>query len=127
MKCKFIKPDRTECNANAMTGSDYCFTHNPDISSEVKRKVRSRGGQGNKVKIKQALSPVDIRQPKDVVSLLEDTINRVRSGELDIKVANCVGYLAGHLIKALEVAELAGRVEMVEKVILEKRKSYRGD
>jgi len=107
-----------------MSGSDYCFTHNPDISNEEKRKVRARGGQSNKIKIKKALSPIEIKQPRDVVSLLEDTINRVRAGELDIKIANCIGYLAGHLIKALEVAELTGRVEMVEKVILEKRRSY---
>jgi hypothetical protein len=64
---------------------------------------------------------MDIHTPDDTISLLADTIGRVRAGEMDIKVANCIGVLSGHLLKAFEVARLNDKVELIERVVLEKR------
>jgi hypothetical protein len=36
------------------------------------------------------------------VSLLGDTINRTRTGALDPRVANSIGYLRGTLLRAFE-------------------------
>jgi len=124
MKCKFIKPDGTQCNANAMSGLDYCYTHNPDISNDEKREARQRGGQNRAVAISEPLPPLAIVEPNDAVLLIVDTINRVRAGELDIRVANCLGFLTDKLLKAFEVSKLNDRVELIERVILEKRTRY---
>lgn len=123
-KCRFINPDRGGCEAWAMADSEFCFFHNPDISEVEKKEAQSRGGQANKIKILEPLEPIALKEGKDVVLLLEDTINKVRAGEMDLKVANCIGYLAGHLIKAIETAKLEDRVEIIERAVLEKR-SYR--
>lgn len=124
-KCQFIKQDGTNCEAWAMQDSIYCFLHNPDISDEEKREIQSRGGQANKIKVLEPLPPIKINQGRDIVLLLEDAINKVRAGEIDLKVANCIGYLAGHLIKAFEVAELQNRVDTIERLVLERKTTFK--
>jgi len=124
MKCSFIKPDGEQCNANAMRGLDYCYTHNPDISDEEKREAKQRGGQNRAVAISEPLPPLAIAEPNDAVLLIVDTINRVRAGELDIRVANCLGFLTDKLLKAFEVSKLNDRMEIIERVILEKKTRY---
>ncbi|MBI3590136.1 MAG: hypothetical protein HY094_02005 [Candidatus Melainabacteria bacterium] len=104
-----------------MSDSKYCYLHNPDISEEEKLNAQIKGGKGNTIKITEPLEPVAVEKVEDIVKLLADTINRVRSGEMEIKVANCIGYLSGHLTKALEIAELEKRIEVVERVVLNRK------
>lgn len=118
MKCIYKKENDESCNANAMKGVKYCYLHNPDIPEEDKFNAQSNGGKANKIKIYEPLEPIKVKTPSDVVSLLEDTINRVRSGEMDLKVANCIGYLSGHITKALEIAELEKRLDAVERAVI---------
>jgi len=124
MQCKEIKTDGTQCNANAMSDSDYCYTHNPAISDEEKREAKQRGGQARALTIANPLPVITIKEPDDAVLLVVDTISRVRAGELDIRTANCLGFLTDKLLKAFEVAKLNDRVEIIERVILEKKTRY---
>lgn len=121
MQCALIKPNDEACQANAMHESEFCYLHNPSISDEEKRSVQKLGGESKHLTVLEPLPPITITQSKDVVSLLTDTINRVRSGELDTRVANCLGVLSGHLLKAFEIAELENRMESIERIILERR------
>ena len=119
MKCEYIKQNNSRCGANAMTDSKFCFRHNPD--TEVERNIAVlRGGYALK-KNNSSLPPMKIEKSQDVVLLLVDTINKVRGGEIDTRVANCLGVLSGHLIKAMELSELEKRVETIERVILERK------
>lgn len=115
MRCSYIKTDDKRCSANAMTDSEFCFTHNPAVIEE-KRAAVIRGGKMSK-KNHASLPPFFLNQPKDVVSLLATTINEVRGGSIELRTANCIGYLSGHLIKAIEIADLEERVSKIEKVI----------
>jgi len=124
MQCKEIKKDGTQCNANAMSGLDYCYTHNPDISDEEKREAKQRGGQARALTIANPLPVLPINEPNDAVLLIADTIKRVRSGELDVRIANCLGFLSDKLLRAFEVSKLNDRVEIIERVILEKKTRY---
>ena len=106
-----------------MQGSEFCYLHNPAISEEEKKDARSRGGKENQITVRAPLPPLKLGSAKDVIVLLEDTINGVRNGELDVRVANCLGFLTDKLLKAYEVAELNDKVEAMER-FLEKRKSH---
>ncbi len=53
----------------------------------------------------------------DVKGLLSDTIHQVRTGVIDPKVANCVGYLSGILLKAIEVGDIEERLSAMEAVV----------
>ena len=120
-RCRFIKTDKQKCKAWAMTDNEFCYLHNPDISEAEKKEIQSKGGQANKIKVLEPLEPITLKRGDDVILLLEDTINKVRAGKMDLRVANCMGYLAGHLIKAIEITKLENRVEIIERAILERR------
>jgi len=120
-KCKHTKDDGTPCGAYPMTGSKYCYLHNPDISDEKKKLAQKRGGASKSLTIAEPLPPMRLENPQDAITLIADTINKVRTGQLDVRVANCIGVLSGHLIKAFETAQLKDKVEMIDRIVLEKR------
>lgn len=122
MQCLHIKPDKSQCQSKAMKESNgYCYFHNPDITEEERKLVQMKGGQASSCVLPCPLPLVELKNTDDVVVLLEDTINRVRSGEMDVKVANCIGILSGQMIKAMELSKIANRVEVIERAILLKR------
>jgi hypothetical protein len=121
MKCEFIKPDGQKCEAYAVKDSEFCYFHNPDIDDEEKREAQSNGGKTKALTLKEALPPLALGKPSDAVLLIADTISRVRAGTLDIRTANCLGFLSDKLLKAFEVSQLNDRVEVIERVILERK------
>ncbi|MEK7617590.1 MAG: hypothetical protein AAB410_00420 [Patescibacteria group bacterium] len=118
MICTFIKPDQEQCQANAMTDSVYCFSHNPEMREEKKMAV-TKGGLSPK-KNYTPLPPIELTDSKSVVNLLVATIGQVRAGTVELRVANCIGFLASHLIKALELSDLENRVKEIERLTLER-------
>lgn len=103
-----------------MKGSDYCFTHNPDMQAEKHLAVVKGGLNSKRVKLK--LEPLSVKTPQEVSMLLEDTINKVRSGEIPPNIANTIGYLAGHALKSLEMTDLKDKVAELEAVIIARQK-----
>jgi len=70
----------------------------------------------------------DINTVADVKGLLSETIHQVRTGVIDPKVANCVGYLSGILLKAIEVGDIEERLGAIEAVVgRSPRTGYAGD
>lgn len=123
MRCQFIKDSGEQCEGMAMKDATFCFTHNPETQEE-KHLASVKGGENSKKNILD-LESVAVQTPQQVVVLLESTINGVRSGEIPPNIANTIGYLAGHMLKAIEVSNLDQRLEMVESVMLERRTAIR--
>jgi hypothetical protein len=63
------------------------------------------------------LPPIELRDTRSLVALLENTINGVRGGTLQANTANCIGYLAGIALKALQASDLEKRIEMIEAIM----------
>lgn len=124
MKCNHTKESGETCEAYAVKGSDFCYFHNPDISDEDKREAQSNGGKTKALTLKEPLPELALSKPSDAVLLIADTISRVRAGTLDIRTANCLGFLSDKLLKAFEVSQLNERVEVIERVILERKTKY---
>lgn len=116
MKCLY-RDNKKQCSAHAMRNSQFCFYHNPDISNQEKKLAQTKGGKDKNGRIKRAMPKISIRTTQGVVVLLENTINAVRGAQMDVRIANCLGFLSGHLLKALEVSELASRLEAVEETL----------
>jgi len=121
MQCSFTKDNEEQCQANAMSGSKFCYFHNPDITDEQKKQTQTRGGQARALIISEPLPALPIKEPNDAVLLIIDTINRVRAGQIDIKTANCLGFLSDKLLRAFEVSKLNDKVEIIERLVLEKK------
>ena len=120
MRCNFIKTNQEQCEANAIHDSKFCFSHDPNME-EAKRIATTKGGQSPK-KNYDPLPPIEITGSKDIVRLLVTTISEVRQGQVDIRVANCIGFLAGHLIRAFEVGEVNEKLEIFNGLIIERKK-----
>lgn len=116
-KCIATKADGTQCQASALKDSDYCFFHDPAKAKE-RTAARKRGGQTGRATTLPATAPdLPLKDGRDVVVLLGQTINQVRRGAVDPRVANAVGYLTGVLLKALEVGDLEERLSFLEETI----------
>jgi hypothetical protein len=113
-QCRHKKPDSRRCQANAIARSEFCFFHDPEQESE-RFKAQRAGGLRNKGAALPPDTPdCDLKSVGDVVTLLGTTINQIRRGQIDPRVANSVGYLSGILLKAMEGDALERRVSGLE-------------
>ena len=119
LQCNYIKSNGQKCEAHALIGGKYCYRHSPEINVQEKKEASSRGGRNRRVKYEISLDPISLNKISDVVSLLEETINMVRSGDIDIRVANSLGYLSGYILKAIEGSEMEARIEKLELALIE--------
>jgi CRP-like cAMP-binding protein len=128
--CKAITKDGKPCRGNAQKGRDTCFFHDPEKTEAVKA-AQVKGGTSIKVIDPKVYKPwrgtpgdmtvMRSPGPGDVVNLLADTIDEVKTGLIDPRIATAVGYLAGMIIKALEVEALDERLAAIEDAVGVKR------
>lgn len=118
MKCSFIKSDNTQCKANAVFNSAFCWYHNPDIPDEVKRAVSSKGGKANSEPqfIESPLPEIKIENMQGLAVLLNDTINNMRTGKISQKSGSAYGYLSFILLLVLEKALKEKEKEKIDKL-----------
>jgi hypothetical protein len=115
--CQGRRANGDPCKAHAINGSPFCFFHDPAAAAK-RTAARKAGGQKHRA---ATLAPTSADFPleavQDVAKLLADTINHVRRGELDPRVANSVGYLAGILLRAIEQGATEERLAALEAVV----------
>jgi len=117
-RCEFIKDSGERCKASPVAGSKYCFFHDPDKSEEQKT-ARQKGGYARRApRLPKNIPDFEIKGAEEVIHLLSMTINQVRRGDLDPKVANAVGYLSGIILKANEQGEIEKRLKHIEEIVL---------
>lgn len=114
-RCVFTKKDGSKCNAFPITGSDYCFNHDPNCR-EQKRQAVIAGGQQKK-KPKVAVNDIKIGEIKDVIPLINQCINELRQGDMPPKVSNAIGYLINIALDALKITDIETRLKEVENAI----------
>jgi hypothetical protein len=82
-----------------------------ELGREGGRKNRHRKTQTSDV----AARP--LKSIGDVSELLEETINQVRQGQIDLRASNAIGFLAGMLLKALEKSRVEERLQNLEAIL----------
>ena len=60
---------------------------------------------------------IPIKSANDILTLVSDTINQIRTGKLDVRVGNGIGYLSGIALKAIEKGDLDDRIKTLEERI----------
>ena len=102
-KCEFRKMDGQRCGADAQSGKTLCVFHDP-AKAAAGRRARRLGGinRSRATAILSSETPDNpLRNIQDVSVLLGESINQVRRGQLDPRVANAVGYLASGQVKCI--------------------------
>jgi hypothetical protein len=118
-KCQATTKKGAPCNAYAVSGSAYCFHHDPALAPQRKQ-ARSKGGQARH---SRRIGPVGQAQPlplnttTDVVALLQWAIDQTRQLENSLHRNSTLGSLAGKLLKAFDKAALEERVADLEHIL----------
>ncbi len=115
--CKANTPDGSKCEVAALTDSEFCFFHDPSKAAE-RQAAQSHGGHANRMKpLDPGIPDVKIENGGDMLALLSETITQVRTGVIDPRVANAVGYLANIAMRAVELNDLDARIRRIESVV----------
>jgi hypothetical protein len=118
-KCEFRKKNGERCGADAQTGKSLCVFHDPARASEGRRARRAGGITRSRLAV---VLPADtpnqaLENTTDVSALLSDSINRLRRGQLDPRVANAMGYLSSVLLRSLEQGPVEERLAKIEATL----------
>jgi hypothetical protein len=82
-----------------------------------RREAQSLGGRQNRAAtLSEDVPDVKIRERRDVARLLAATINDVRKGRVDPRIATTIGYLGNILISIVKEDELEKRIEQLEAI-----------
>jgi hypothetical protein len=112
--CSATKQGQSKCQAAATAKSEFCYFHDPSYA-EKRRQAQAQGGRQNRMKTLEDSAPdVTVKDSGDVITLILETINQVRKGQIDPRVANCVGVLVNILIKAVEQDKFEIRIKQLE-------------
>lgn len=122
--CKATRPDGTPCAGYALTGSDYCFAHDPAVKGKRDR-ARRKGGRGRLGKGLSRVLPAGVGDmaldsPEAVRALLESCIGWALHGDLDRHTLHEITYAANATIGALKVSALADRIKRLEKQLAQR-------
>lgn len=118
-KCQFRRENGSRCGANAQPANGLCIFHDPERATDGCRARRAGGLNRSRPAAVLAPDTPDhpLRNTKDVAALLGDSINRLRRGELDPRVANAMGYVASVLLRALEQGPIEERLAHLESIL----------
>ena len=115
-KCRFRKKNGSKCDADAQTEKEVCVFHDPEQSATVRRARRAGGIKRSRpASVLPANTPdVALNNSSNVSALITDSINQLRRGQLDPRVANGVGYLASVLLRSMEQGLMEQRISKLE-------------
>ena len=112
-----FKTAGVRCRARRIENSDFCYFHDPAKAKERQSAQRAGGLKNRPIVLPRSVPDAPLKDMGDIRYLVADTINQVRRGEIDPKVANSVGYLAGILIKAWDRGEFEARLKALESAV----------
>jgi hypothetical protein len=117
-KCEFRKKSGEPCGADAQTGNGLCVFHDPTRAAEGRRARRAGGIARSRLGALPSDTPDHpLGTTTDVSGFLAISINQLRRGQLDPRVANAMGYLTSVLLKALESGKIEDRLAHLEAVV----------
>ena len=116
-RCQEFKPDGAPCRARTLLGKSFCFFHDP-AATEKRKAASSRGGAKKSCPVPdRAAIDIPLSNRDDVAALLTKTINQLRQGAIDPKIANGIGFLVGIWLRVTETNALEDRLAALETVV----------
>ncbi len=127
-RCQYISKIGSRCQADPQTGKAYCFFHDPGQKSK-QAAARRQGGEARsrqtepEITLPPNLSAIPLRKASDVFELLSQTVNHFRRGEMDMRAAKAIAYLASLLLRALKANTQPAVAELLADTINQFRRS----
>jgi hypothetical protein len=116
--CKAIKEDGSRCQAAPLQDGDFCLMHSPEHAEEMAEARRLGGLRRRREKaVSGAYDFEGLADVGQVQRLLEIAALDTLSLENSVTRSRTLAYLAQVALKALEVGELAERIEALERLV----------
>ena len=106
------------CGMVPVRGEQYCFTHHPD-HAEGSKKAREIGANTFPRKVLPDAEPLAMSSAAEVLESLSRISTGVLRGEVDVKIANCLGVLMNTALRALD-HRLEDRVGELEAAVADR-------
>lgn len=114
MECHAKKIDGKRCKANALHGRNFCFRHDRAVKEKA-IEASSKGGRSRR-QYNELGTPLVLKSPKDIKTLMESAINSLWTGRMPSNnPAGGLGYLAKIFLESYSMSELERRIELMEE------------
>jgi len=113
--CSFIKKNGERCQARKLSDSEFCYFHSPQVVVE-RAEARRQGGL-HRYGGKGETGSYVIKSGRDVLTILEDTINDAVGLEHTTGRAKTIGYLCQVILRGFEVTEIENRLTALEEKV----------
>ena len=113
-QCEAFRRDGERCQAKALPGRPWCWSHDPDLVNE-RRQARAAGGRKAAQVRKLNNRRVDLSDPAALLRFTSDLIQDVLTGRVDVGVGRCALYGVSVLRQAIETADLERRITNLEQ------------
>ena len=114
-QCKADTKAGHKCKAPVVERGLCYFHAHPERVVELGRQG-GRKNRRNRFPLEE-LSALSLKNVRAVAQMLEETINNVRRGRIDLRVSNAIGFLSGILLKALEKGPVEERLNHLEAIL----------
>ncbi|MEK6753467.1 MAG: hypothetical protein AABZ00_14515 [Chloroflexota bacterium] len=118
MKCRSKTTSGQACQAQAIKGSKFCFTHDP-ASGAARAKARKIGGQRNRTPHagNPETMPAKVRTIEDVLAVLDYALAESMPLENSIQRGRLLVAICGAFIDAIKTGELERRLMAIESAL----------
>jgi len=111
-QCKATRADGNRCQAEAQSGSTYCYWHDPATRDEM-LEASSRGGKKGRREAK--IPDAEPLSPEKARAILAGMAEALISGAMGAETARAVGYLLQIEQKIYDTRDLEKRIESLER------------
>jgi len=116
-KCKSKTASGQPCQAQAITGSDFCFTHDP-ASAAARQAARKQGGLRNRVGHSDGANlPAQVKTIDDVLKILDYALQEALPLENSVQRGRLLVSIAGAFTEAIRAGELENRLAALEAAL----------
>ena len=118
--CAGIKADGGRCGAQAIRGSEWCFSHHPDYEERRRRRASRGGKRGGRGRPQAELADLKARLSDLADGVLEGRVEKGTAAVVS-QVWNTYIRAVATSLKAKEVEELEGRLEELETLLAQRK------
>ena len=111
-QCKSTRADGNRCQAEAQSGSTYCYWHDPATRDQMLEASRRGGKKGRREADIPEAEPLS---PEKARAILAGLAEALISGAMSAETARAVGYLLQIEQKIYDTQELEKRIESLER------------
>jgi hypothetical protein len=106
-----------------MSDSNFCFAHNPE-TIDLHHAAATLGGMAPKPrKDAESFDPVKLQNIEDLLPIIEDTINKLRTRPMTYQKANAISSLCGQFRSTIESINDNKKLKALEDAITLRKKN----